>query len=131
MDTLTVRDEIIAALLPLDVDITDAEPETDRDGRVCRTVIVTVDSGTLRDRRATGHTTHAARTVSCLIVTASRDSCLWLTDRVRDALDGLRIDADVLRDVSYTGEPMPEPGTSPARWSKALAFTLTTRRSNR
>lgn len=131
MDTLTVRDSIIAALLHLGVDITDGAPETDRDGRVRRTVIVTVDPGILRDRRAGGRTVHTTRTVSCLIVTASRDSCLWLTERVRDTLDGLRIDADLLRDVSYTGDPQPEPGTTPARWSKALAFTSTTRRSTR
>lgn len=131
MDALTARDHVIACLSDLDVDITDGAPETGRDGRVRRTVIVTIDTGTVRDRRATGDTVHAVRTVTCMAVTASRDSCLWLTDAVVDRLDGTRVGADVLRDVSYSGEPIQEPSTSPARWSKTLAFTCTTTRRHR
>lgn len=129
MDALTLRDDVIAYLSDLDVDLTDGEPETGPDGRVHRTVIVDVTPGTGDARRMSGRATAARRTIGLLVVTASRDSCLWLTDRVLDRLDGARLTGGgVLTDASYDGPPTPEPGTGPARWSKALTLAVTTHR---
>lgn len=132
MDALTIRDTLIAALMPLNADITDGAPETDREGRIRRTVILNVPPGTVGTIRASGAATTATRTVEVLVVTAAKDSCTILAERVRDALDGTRFGSPhgTIRDVSYDGVPTPEPDITPARWSKALAFTVTTKRGS-
>lgn len=130
MDALTVRDTIIAALMPLDVDLTDGEPATARDGTVRRTLIVTVDQGVTGGRRMSGRAPDVRRLIGVLVVTSSRDSCLHLAERVRDTLDGQYARPHgLITDESYSGDPIPEPSTHPARWSKALAFAWTTKRS--
>lgn len=132
MDVLDLRDTMIAALQHLDVDLTDGEPETDADGRIRQTVVIGVTNGIATQRRAAGGSVNRDGYVNALVVTPSRDSCLWLTQRVRDALADYPLGKPHgrLTDASYDGEPVPEPGTSPARWSRALAFTITTKRSN-
>lgn len=132
MDILDLRDTAIAALQHLDVDITDGEPETGTDGRIRQTVVIGVTNGVATQRRAAGGSVNRDGYVNALVVTPSRDSCLWLTQRVRDALADFPLGKPHgrLTDASYDGEPVPEPGTSPARWSRALAFTITTKRSH-
>lgn len=130
MDVLDLRDQCIAALAHLDVDVTDGEPVTDSNGRVRRTVILGVTTGTASNRRAAGGSVNRDGYVNVLIVTPSRDSCLWLSERARDALADLPLPGGArLTDASYDGEPLPEPDTSPARWSRALAFTATRKRN--
>lgn len=131
MDVLELRDTCIAALAHLDVDITDGEPET-VNGTIRHTVIVGVTNGIASQRRAAGGSVNRDGYVNALVVTTSRDSCLWLTQRVRDALADYPLGAPHgrLTDASYDGEPVPEPDTSPARWSRSLAFTITTKRSH-
>jgi len=131
MDALTLRDTAIAALLPIGVDITSGEPETDPDGRVRRTVILTTTAGTAGNRRAAGGSVNRDGYVNALVVAASRDSCVWLTERVRDALADMPLGNGQgrLTDASYDAEPLSEPDTSPARWSQALAFTATRKRN--
>lgn len=129
MDALTLRDTIIAALTHIDVDITDGEPETGGDGRVRRTVIVGITTGTRGNRRAAGGSVDHDRAVNLLVVTPSRDSCLWLTEAVQDAVTDYPVARGArLTDASYDGEPIPEPGTSPARWSRPLTYYVTTKR---
>lgn len=132
MDVLDLRDAAIAALAHLDVDITDDEPETGTDGRIRRTVIIGVTNGIATQRRAAGGSVNRDQYVNALVITPSRDSCLWLTQQTRDALADFPLGKPHgrLTDASYDGEPVPEPGTSPARWSRALAFTITTKRSH-
>lgn len=131
MDLLDLRDTAIAALAHLDVDITDGEPVTDPSGRVRRTVIVSVSTGTAGGRRASGRGDRTDGYLNALIVTPSRDSCLWLTQRVQDALADYPLGRPHgrLTDASYDGEPVPEPATSPARWSRAITFQTITKRS--
>lgn len=130
MDVFELRDTIIAALSHLDVDLTDGEPETDSDGRVRRTVIIGVTTGTATNRRAAGGSVDRDGYVNALVVTSSRDSCLWLTERTRDALADMPLPGGArLTDASYDGEPLPEPSTAPGRWSRALALTATRKRS--
>ncbi len=130
MDVLDLRDTAIAALAHLDVDVTDGEPVTDSKGRVRRTVVLGVTTGTAANRRAAGGSVNRDGYVNALIVTPSRDSCLWLSERARDALADLPLPGGArLTDASYDGEPLPEPDTSPARWSRALAFTATRKRN--
>lgn len=130
MDVLDLRDQCIAALAHLDVDVTDGEPVTDSNGRVRRTVVLGVTTGTASNRRAAGGSVNRDGYVNALIVTPSRDSCLWLSERARDALADLPLPGGArLTDASYDGEPLPEPDTSPARWSRALAFTATRKRN--
>lgn len=129
MDTLTLRDDLIAYLAPLGADITDGDPATDRDGRVRRTVILDLTPGTADGRRMSGRGTHRRRAVTAMVVTPSRDSCIWLVERVLDVLDGTRVTGGgLITDVSYDGPPTQEPGTSPARWSKPLTLNVTTTR---
>lgn len=132
MDVLDLRDLAIAQLQHLDVDLTDGEPVTGPDGRVRRTVILSVTTGTATNRRAAGGSVDRVGTVNALIVTASRDSCLWLTERVRDALADVPLGGGQgrLTDASYDTEPIPEPDTRPESWSQALAFTATRKRSS-
>ncbi|MFC0673550.1 hypothetical protein [Brachybacterium hainanense] len=132
MDALDLRDSCIAALQHLDVDVTDDGVEKDSDGRVRRTVILGVTAGVAGNRRAAGGSVDRTGTVNALVVTASRDSCLWLVQRVRDALADLPLGSPHgrLTDASYDAEPQPEPGTTPARWSQALAFTITRKRGH-
>lgn len=132
MDVLDLRDTCIAALAHLDADITDGEPITGPGGRIPHTVIVGVTNGIASQRRAAGGSVNRDGYVNVLVVTTSRDSCLWLTQRVRDALADYPLGAPHgrLTDASYDGEPVPEPQTSPARWSRSLAFTITTKRSH-
>lgn len=131
MDLFDLRDTVIAALQHLDVDITDDEPETDSNGRVKRTVVIGVTTGTATGRRASGRGDRLTGYVNALVVTPSRDSCLWLTQAVRDVLAEYPLPAPhgPLTDASYDGEPLPEPSTSPGRWSRALAFQTLTKRS--
>lgn len=132
MDVLDLRDTAIIALAHLDVDITDDEPHTDSSGRVVRTIIISVTTGTATNRRAAGGTVNRDGYVNALVVTPSRDSCLWLTERARDALTDIPLPGGArLTDASYDGEPVPEPGTAPARWSRALTFTAIRKRSTR
>lgn len=129
MDVLDLRDLILEALLPAGVDITDGEPVTDSSGRVRRTVILGVTPGVAGQRRAAGGSVRRDGYVNALIVTPSRDSCLALTETVRDLLADYPIPGGGrLTDASYDGEPTPEPDTTPARWSRALAFTATRKR---
>ena len=130
MDLLALRDHAIAALMHLDVDITDGEPETGLDGRIRRTVIVSVTPGTTTGRRASGGSVNVVGYVNAMVVTASRDSCLWLSEQVQRSLADLPLErgSGALTDESYDGEPLPEPNTSPARWSTALAFRATRKR---
>ncbi|UVY83795.1 hypothetical protein NLU66_16535 [Brachybacterium sp. NBEC-018] len=131
MDVLTLRDLVIEALLPVGVDITDGEPATDPSGRIRRTVIVGATPGTASGRRAAGGSVNRDGTLAVLVVTPSRDSCLALTEKTRDLLSDFPIPGGGrLTDASYDGEPTPEPDTSPARWSKALAFTATRKRGS-
>lgn len=130
MDALTLRDTAIAALTHLDVDITDGEPITGPDGRIRRTIILGVTTGVAANRRAAGGTVDLTGAVTALIVTPTRDSCLWLTERTRDALTDMPITGGArLTDVSYDGEPLPEPDIAPARWSRALTFNVTRKRN--
>lgn len=133
MDSLDIRDTVIAALLPLGVDITDGAPTTGPDGRVHRTVIVGVTDGPIGSRRASGRGTSAGHTVNVLIVAPASDSCQVLTRRVQDVLDGAPLGRPhgILTDVSYDGPPQQEPQIIPARWSRALAFNTTTKRGGR
>ena len=132
MDALTIRDVIIDALAHLDVDVTDGEPETGADGRLRRTVIVGVTTSVAGNRRAAGGSVDRACGVNLLIVTASRDSCLWLTGKVQDAITDYPIARGArLTDASYDGEPVPEPSTRPEQWSRALTYNVTTKRSTR
>lgn len=129
MDALDLRDRCIAALAHIDADITDDEPETDANGRIRRTVILGVTTGIASNRRAAGGTVNRDGYVNALVVSTSRDSCLWLTEQVRDALTDMPLPGGArLTDASYDGEPVPEPGTAPARWSRALTFTATRKR---
>lgn len=131
MDVLDLRDLVIEALLPLGVDITDGAPVTDTSGRVRRTVILSVTPGTAGQRRAAGGSVRRDGYVNALIVSPSRDSCLALTERTRDLLTDFPIPGGGrITDASYDGEPTPEPDISPARWSKALAFTATRKRGS-
>ncbi len=130
MDVLDLRNQCIAALAHLDVDVTDGEPVTDSNGRIRRTVILGVTTGTATNRRAAGGSVNRDGYVNALIVTPSYDSCLWLTERARDALADMPLPGGArLTDASYDGEPVPEPDTSPARWSRALTFTATRKRN--
>lgn len=142
MDALTLRDQCLSVLVDLGVDISDGNPtrdpsdgvqrvvHVDRTGRVRRTVILGVTTGTATNRRAAGGSVNRDGYVNALIVTPSRDSCLWLSEHARDALTDLPIPGGTrLTDASYDGEPIPEPGTAPARWSRALAFTATRKRN--
>lgn len=142
MDVLDLRDQCIAALAHLDVDISDGNPTRDPSdgasrivhldggGRVRRTVILGVTTGTASNRRAAGGSVDRAGYVNALVVAPSRDSCLWLSERARDALaDQPLPGGGRLTDASYDGEPLPEPDTSPARWSRALTFTATRKRN--
>lgn len=130
MDAFELRDSAIAALAHLDVDLTDGEPVTEPGGRVHRTVILGVTTGTATNRRAGGRSVNVDGYVNALVVAPSRDSCLWLTERARDALADMPLPGGArLTDASYDGEPIPEPDTSPGRWSRALAFTATRKRS--
>lgn len=130
MDVLDLRDQCIAGLAHLDVDVTDGEPAIDASGRVRRTVILGVTTGTASNRRAAGGSVNRDGYVNALIVAPSRDSCLWLSERARDALADMPLPGGArLTDESYDGEPLPEPDTSPARWSRALAFTATRKRN--
>ncbi|MDN5687128.1 MAG: hypothetical protein L0G94_10715 [Brachybacterium sp.] len=129
MDVFDLRDACIEALAHLDVTVTAGEPGTPF-GTVEQTVIIGVTPGLASLRRAAGGSVDRDGYVNALVVTASRDSCLWLTQRVRDALADFPLGSPHgrLTDASYDGEPVPEPDTSPARWSRALAFTITTKR---
>lgn len=129
MDVFTLRDTAIAALAHLDVDLTDGEPETGPDGYVKRTVVISVTTGTATNRRAGGRSVNVDGHINALVVASSRDACLWLTERARDALADLPLPGGRLTDASYDGEPLPEPNTAPGRWSRALAFTATRKRS--
>lgn len=130
MDALELRDTAIAALQHLDADITDGEPRT-VNGRLPRTVVLGVTPGTASNRRAAGGSVNRDGYVNALIVTTSKDSCLWLTEEVRDALSDMPLPGGArLTDASYDGEPLAEPDTSPARWSRALAFTATRKRNH-
>jgi hypothetical protein len=130
MDVLDLRDQCLAALAHLDVDITDGEPDIDASGRIRHTVILGVTTGTATNRRAAGGSVNRDGYVNALIVTPSRDSCLWLSERARDALADMSLPGGArLTDASYDGEPLPEPDTAPARWSRALAFTATRKRN--
>lgn len=131
MDALTLRDRAEAALTGIPASVTTSEPRIGADGRVERTVIVTVTTGTASNRRAAGGSVNRNRYVNVLVVTASRDSCIWLTDHVRDALTDLPLGHPHgrLADASYDGEPVQELDTAPARWSRALTFQTTTKRS--
>lgn len=131
MDVLDLRDTCITALAHLDADITDGEPVTGPGGTIRATVIVGVTNGIASNRRAAGGSVNRDGYVNALVVTASRDSCLWLTERTRDALADTPLPGGGrLTDASYDGEPVPEPDTSPARWSRALAFTATRKRNH-
>ena len=132
MDVFTVQDHVAAALAHLGVDVTTGEPEIGPDGRVKRTVIYSATTGIAGGRRAAGGSVNRARYVNVLIVAPSRETCLWLAQAVQDALVDLSLGSPHgrLTDASYDGEPLPEPDTSPARWSRALAYTITTKRSH-
>lgn len=132
MDALTLRDTLIEALQPLNVDVTPGEVQTGSDGRVRRTVILTITAGVAASRRAAGGTVDRDGYINALIVAPSRDSCLWLTEHVRDTLADYPLGHPHgrLTDESYDGDPLPEPDTTPARWSKALAFTATRKRNH-
>lgn len=142
MDVLDLREQCIAGLAHLDIDVSDGNPtrdpsdgvnrvmHLDSSGRVRRTVVLGVTTGTATNRRAAGGSVNRDGYVNALIVTPSRDSCLWLSERARDALADLPLPGGArLTDASYDGEPLPEPDTSPARWSRALAFTATRKRN--
>lgn len=132
MDVFTVQDQIAAALAPLGVDVTTGEPETGTDGRVNRTVIHSATTGVAGGRRAAGGSVNRARYVNALVVAPSRETCLWLAQAVQERLTDLSLGSPHgrLTDASYDGDPIPEPDTSPARWSRALAYTITTKRSH-
>lgn len=132
MDVFDLRDTVLAALAHPDIDTTDGEPATGADGRVHRTVIVGVTPGTTGGRRAAGGSVNRDVTVNALCVAPSRDACLWLSQWASARLADLYLGSPHgrLTDASYDGEPVPEPDTSPARWSRALAYTITTKRSH-
>ena len=132
MDALELRDEVIAALLPLGVDITDGDAETGPDGRVRRTIIIGVTVGVATNRRAAGGSVNRAGVVNALVVAPSQDSCLWLAERARDALADMPLPGGGrLTDQSYDGSPSQEPDIAPARWSTALAFQAVRKRNTR
>lgn len=132
MDVFTVQDHVAAALEPLGVDVTTGEPKTGADGKIRRTVIHSATTGIAGGRRAAGGSVNRARYVNALIVAPSRETCLWLAQAVQERLTDLSLGSPHgrLTDASYDGEPLPEPDVSPARWSRALAFTITTKRSH-
>lgn len=144
MDALDLRDTVVDALLPLGVDISDGNAthdpvdgknrivHLDANGIVRRTVIIGVTTGMTSGRRGSGRSVNTDGYVNALVVAPSRDSCLWLTEKVRDALADYPLGRPHgrLTDASYDGEPLPEPDISPARWSKALAFTATRKRGS-
>lgn len=132
MDVFTVQDHVAAALEPLGVDVTTGEPKTGSDGKIRRTVIHSATTGIAGGRRAAGGSVNRARYVNVLIVAPSRETCLWLAQAVQEALTDLSLGSPHgrLTDASYDGEPLPEPDIAPARWSRALAFTITTKRSH-
>jgi hypothetical protein len=135
MDALAARALIIDRLSTLGADLTDGEAETRQDGTVRRTLIIDVTSGVTTSylRRMSGRATDTVRTINVLVVAPSRDSCLVLAEKTRDLLDGARIAEEphgLLEDASYDMAPAPEPDTSPARWSRALAFQWATKRSH-
>ena len=132
MDVFTVQDRVAAALAPLDADVTTGEPKTGADGKIRRTVIYSATTGVAGGRRAAGGSVNRARYVNTLIVAPSRETCLWLAQAVQEQLTDLSLGSPHgrLTDASYDGDPIPEPDTSPARWSRALAFTITTKRSH-
>lgn len=131
MDVLTIRDRAIAALDGVGAIVTAGEVET-VDGRIRNTVVVGTTTGVASARRAAGGSVNRDGYVNALVVGTSRDACLALSQRVRDTLSDLDLGSPHgrLTDASYDGEPLPEPDTSPARWSRALAFITTTKRSN-
>lgn len=132
MDVFTVQDHVAAALAPLGVDVTTSEPKIGADGKIRRTVIHSTTTGTASRRRAAGGSVDRDRYVNVLVVAPSRDTCLWLAQAVQERLADLSLGPPHgrLTDASYDGDPLPEPDTSPARWSRALAFTITTKRSH-
>lgn len=132
MDVFTVQDRVAAALAPLDADVTTGEPRTDDAGKIRRTVIYSATTGVAGGRRAAGGSVNRARYVNALVVAPSRETCLWLAQEAQEALADLSLGSPHgrLTDASYDGDPVPEPNTSPARWSRALAFTITTKRSH-
>lgn len=132
MDVFTVQDHIAAALAPLGVDVTTSEPKIGADGKIRRTVIHSTTTGIAGNRRAAGGSVDRARYVNVLVVAPSRESCLWLAQGVHEALTDLSLGAPHgrLTDASYDGDPLPEPDIAPARWSRALAFMITTKRSH-
>lgn len=132
MDVFTMQDRVATALAPLDADVTTGEPNTDDDGKIHRTVIYSATTGVAGGRRAAGGSVNRARYVNALVVAPSRETCLWLAQEVQEALADLSLGSPHgrLTDASYDGDPVPEPDTSPARWSRALAFTITTKRSH-
>lgn len=132
MDAFTVQDRVAAALAPLDADVTTGEPKTDDAGKIRRTVIYSATTGIAGGRRAAGGSVNRDRYVNALIVAPSRETCLWLAQAVQEHLTDLSLGSPHgrLTDASYDGDPIPEPDTSPARWSRALAYTITTKRSH-
>lgn len=129
MDALELRDLVLAVLAPIAADVTENEPRIDDDGRIRPTVILSVSTGVASNRRAAGGSVNRDGYVNALVVTPSRDSCLWLTETTRDALADMPLPGGArLTDVSYDGEPTPEPGTDAARWSRALTLTATRKR---
>lgn len=132
MDVFTVQDRIATALAPLGVDVTTGEPKIGADGKIRRTVIHSTTTGIAGSRRAAGGSVDRARYVNILVVAPSREACLWLAQAVHETLTDLPLGAPHgrLTDASYDGDPLPEPDIAPARWSRALAFQITTKRSH-
>lgn len=132
MDVFTAQDLFGAALEHPDIITTTDEAEIGPDGRFKRTVVYSVTTGISGGRRAAGGSVNRVRYVNAICVAPSRETCLWLTQWVQERLTDLSLGSPHgrLTDASYDGDPVPEPDTSPARWSRALAFTITTKRSH-
>lgn len=132
MDVFTVQDIVGAALAHPDIITTTGEAEPGPDGRIQRTVVYSVTTGVAGNRRAAGGSVDRARYVNVICVAPSRDSCLWLTQWAQERLVDLSLGSPHgrLTDASYDGGPLSTPDVSPHRWSRALAFTITTKRSH-
>lgn len=130
MDVLELRDRAVAGLAGVDATITTEQTTLEADGLVDPTIVVTTTTGIAGGRRTAGGSVNRYGYVNALVVSTSRDSCLWLSQQARDALTDLDLGSPHgrLTDASYDGEPIPEPDTSAALWSRALAFTITTKR---
>ena len=132
MDVFTAQDLVGAALEHPDIIATTGQAETGPDGRIRRTVVYSVTTGLAGGRRASGGSVNQARYVNAICVAPSRETCLWLTQWVQERLTDLSLGAPHgrLTDASYDGDPLSTPDVSPARWSRALAYTITTKRSH-